>query len=142
MSSVAEMVAQTLKEAGVDRAFGLPGGEVLHLMEAMRQTGIEFVLCHHEANAGISAAVYGKLRGVPGVAVATLGPGAANLMFALSNSLLDREPLLAISAQIPDSWPHTYTHQRLPLLECYQPITKYSSSLHPFSAGPGRPSRG
>jgi glyoxylate carboligase len=55
----------------------------------------------HQANAGMAAAVYGRLRRQPGVALATLGPGAANLMLPIANAYLDQEPLVAITAQIP-----------------------------------------
>ena len=130
MITVAQAVAQELSRAGVDRVFGLPGGEVLHLIEALRKHNISFDVWRHEADAGLAAAVYGKIKGVPGVVLTTLGPGAANLMLPLTNSILDREPLLAISAQIPASWPDTHTHQRLPLLEAYRPVTKYSAELN------------
>lgn len=86
MKTVAEVVAQEIRAAGLDRAFGLPGGEVLFLIEALRVAGIPFTLCRHEAVAGIAAAVYGKLRRSAGLAVATLGPGAANLMLPLTNA--------------------------------------------------------
>src|SRR5215211_1162038 len=109
--TVAEAVADELARAGVDRVFGLPGGEVLFLMDALRRRGVAFELCRHEANAGFMAAVYGKLRGVPGVVLTTLGPGAANLMLPLANCWLDREPLVAISADIPTSWSPWHTHQ-------------------------------
>lgn len=134
MITLAEAVADELHNAGVDRVFGLPGGEVLFFMDALRKKGIVFTLCRHESYAGIMASVYGKLKRIPGVVLTTLGPGAANLMLPISNSLLDREPLLAISAQIPFSWPITHTHQRLPLLETYQHITKYSAQVDNFSA--------
>jgi acetolactate synthase I/II/III large subunit len=127
--TVADAVADELKRAGVDRVFGLPGGEVLILIDALRRHGVEFVLCRHEANAGLMASVYGKLKGVPGVVVATLGPGASNLLLPIANSLLDREPLVAISAQVPSGWTATRTHQRLPLLEIYQPITKLAKAI-------------
>lgn len=129
--TVAEAVADELAGAGVDRAFGLPGGEVLHLLDAMRRRGIEFTLCRHEASAGVAAAVYGKLRGTAGVVVATLGPGASNLLFPIANSLLDREPLVAVSAQLPGSHPPGHTHQRLPLLEVFGPVTKMAAAVHP-----------
>lgn len=132
--SVAEAVADELAAVGIDRVFGLPGGEILNLIEALRQRGIEFVLCRHEASAGLMAAVYGKLRGLPGVVLTTLGPGATNLMLPLSNSLLDREPLLAISADIPSNWPSLHTHQRLPLMESYRPVTKFAAVLDGLSA--------
>ncbi|HVU13750.1 MAG TPA: thiamine pyrophosphate-binding protein [Phototrophicaceae bacterium] len=133
VKNVAQAVAEELSNAGVDRVFGLPGGEVLFLIEALRQQGISFDLWRHEANAGLAAAVYGKIKGVPGVVLTTLGPGAANLMLPLSNSLLDREPLLAISAQLPASLPASHTHQRLPLLEAYKPVTKFADELNGFT---------
>lgn len=131
MKTVAEVVAQEIRAAGLDRAFGLPGGEVLFLIEALRVAGIPFTLCRHEAVAGIAAAVYGKLRRSAGLAVATLGPGAANLMLPLANAWLDREPLLALTADLPASWPSSHTHQRLPLLEVYRSITKYCAAVAP-----------
>lgn len=132
-ATVAEAIAEELSRLGVDRVFGVPGGEVLFLIDALRRQGIQFAVCRHEADAGIAAAVYGKLSGTTGVVLTTLGPGAANLMLALSSSWLDREPLLAISAATPDAWPHDRTHQKLPLLEIYRPITKLAGALTPFN---------
>lgn len=120
MSTVAATVARSIAEAGIARVFGLPGGEVLVLIDELRKVGVDFVLMRHEANAGIAAAVYGKLKGQPGVVIATLGPGAANLLLPIANSYLDQEPLLAITAQIPDEFPKSHTHQLLPLLETFQ----------------------
>lgn len=131
--SVADAMAVELAEAGVDRVFGLPGGEVLFLIDALRRRGIDFVLCRHEADAGLMAAVYGKLKRTPGVVITTLGPGAANLLLPISNSLLDREPLLAISAQVPGTWSEGRIHQRLPLLEVFRPVTKFAASVSPFN---------
>src|ERR1019366_8991690 len=108
---------------------------VLVLMDELRRVGVDFVLMRHEANAGIAAAVYGKLRGQPGVVLTTLGPGAANLMLPLSSAYLDQEPLLAISAQIPDDYPTSHTHQLLPLHDVYAPITRYAAKITSESAG-------
>ena len=85
--TTAQAVAKALADAGIDRVFGLPGGEVLVLIDELRRAGVDFVLMRHEANAGIAAAVYGKLRGQPGVVLTTLGPGAANLMLPLCERL-------------------------------------------------------
>ena len=104
-TTTAAAVARALAERGIDRAFGLPGGEVLVLIDELRKAGIDFVLMRHEANAGLAAAVYGKLKGQPGVVIATLGPGAANLLLPVANAYLDQEPLLAITAQLPDDVP-------------------------------------
>src|SRR5689334_5140289 len=125
----AAAVAQSLKEAGVERVFGLPGGEVLVLIDELRKAGIDFVLMRHEANAGIAAAVYGKLKRQPGVVLATLGPGAANLLLPMASAYLDQEPLLAITAQLPDDFPPSHTHQLLPLHDTYQPICRYVDKL-------------
>ena len=129
MTSTAAAIARILAEAGIERVFGLPGGEVLVLMDELRRAGVDFVLMRHEANAGLAAAVYGKLRRQPGVVLTTLGPGAANLMLPMSNAYLDLEPLLAISAQIPDDAPAGHTHQRLPLHDAYRPIARYVGKI-------------
>lgn len=128
-TTVAAAAAKAVVDAGIKRVFGLPGGEIVVLMEELRRVGVDFVLMRHEANAGIAAAVYGKLQRQPGVVLATLGPGAANLMLALCSSHLDQEPLLAMSAQIPDDFPSDYTHQLLPLHEVYGPVTKYHAKV-------------
>ena len=109
--------------------FGLPGGEILVLMDELRRAGVDFVLMRHEADAGIAAAVYGKLKRQPGVVLTTLGPGAANLMLPLANASLDAEPLLAISAQIPDEFPRSHTHQLLPLHDVYRPVTRVAEKI-------------
>ena len=129
--TVADAVADELAAAGVDRVFGLPGGEVLHLMDAIRRRGIAYTLCRHESAGGVAAAVYGKIRGTTGVVLTTLGPGASNLLFPLTGSLLDREPLLAISAQPSRSSLPSFTHQRLPLLDVFGPVTKLAAEIRP-----------
>jgi acetolactate synthase-1/2/3 large subunit len=128
-ATVAAATARALADAGIERVFGLPGGEILVLIDELRRAGVDFVLMRHEANAGIAAAVYGKLRRQPGVVLTTLGPGAANLMLPLANAYLDQEPLLAISAQIPDDFPPSHTHQLLPLHDIYKPVTRYVAKL-------------
>src|SRR4029453_6301515 len=124
-----------LADAGIQKVFGLPGGEVLVLMDELRKAGVDFVLMRHESNAGIAAAVHGKLRGQPGVVLTTLGPGAANLMLPLSSAYLDQEPLLAISAQIPTESPDSHTHQLLPLHETYTPLCRYVDTITASNAG-------
>jgi len=127
--TTAAAVAKALADAGIARVFGLPGGEVLVLIDELRKAGIDFVLMRHEANAGIAAAVYGKLLGQPGVVLATLGPGAANLMLPVASAYLDQEPLLAISAQLPGDVPASHTHQLLPLHEIYRPVCRMTGEI-------------
>ncbi|MGQ0735259.1 MAG: thiamine pyrophosphate-binding protein [Acidobacteriota bacterium] len=129
MTTTAAAVARVIADAGIDRVFGLPGGEVLVLIDELRRAGVDFVLMRHESNAGLAAAVYGKLRGQPGVVLTTLGPGAANLMLPIANAYLDQEPLLAISAQIPEEFPASHTHQLLPLHEAYRPVCRLVATV-------------
>ncbi len=129
MTTTAAAVARKIRDAGIKRVFGLPGGEVLVLIDELRKAGVEFVLMRHEANAGIAAAVYGKLQRQPGVVLVTLGPGAANLMLPIASAYLDQEPLLALSAQIPDEFPASHTHQLLPLHDMYRPVTRVCEKI-------------
>jgi acetolactate synthase-1/2/3 large subunit len=132
--NTAGAIAKALAGAGIQKTFGLPGGEVLVLIDELRKAGVDFVLMRHEANAGIAAAVYGKLSRQPGVVIATLGPGAANLLLPVASAYLDQEPLLAISAQLPDDFPATHTHQLLPLHETFQPMCRVVEKITQVNA--------
>jgi acetolactate synthase-1/2/3 large subunit len=129
MPTHAETIAAVLAERGVRYVFGLPGGEIVALMDACRRAGLEFLLTGHEASAGWMAQVVGQITGVPGVCAATLGPGATNLATAVANAHLDRAPMLALTAQISDAAYATVTHQRVPLAEMFAPITKRTAKI-------------
>jgi acetolactate synthase-1/2/3 large subunit len=96
----ADLIVAILKAAGIDRGFGIPSGNVLPLMEAMRAGGIEFVLTAHEGSAGFAADVTGRMTGVPGLCIATLGPGATNLATGVGCAYLDRSPMIAITCNL------------------------------------------
>ncbi len=129
MATHAEVVAQTLAAHGVEYLFGLPGGEIVAFMDACRRAGIRFLLTGHEASAAWMAQTVGQITGVPGVCASTLGPGATNLVTGVANALLERAPMLAVTAQIPGAALATMTHQRLALNELFAPITKRSVTL-------------
>ena len=96
----ADLIVATLKAAGIRRGFGVPSGNVLPLMEAMRAGGIEFVLTAHEGSAGFAADVTGRMSGIPGLCIATLGPGATNLATGVGCAFLDRTPMIAITCNL------------------------------------------
>src|ERR1700690_148218 len=96
----ADLIVATLKAAGIDRGFGIPSGNVLPLMVAMRAGGIDFVLTAHEGSAGFAADVTGRITGAPGLCIATLGPGATNLATGIGCAYLDRSPLIAITCNL------------------------------------------
>src|SRR3954464_15717103 len=96
----ADLIVATLKAAGIRRGFGIPSGNVLPLMDAMRRGGLEFVLTAHEGSAGFAADVSGRLTGAPGLCIATLGPGATNLATGVGCAFLDRSPLIALTCDL------------------------------------------
>lgn len=129
MPTNAGVLAGVLREAGVRRLFGHPGGEIVLFLDACRRVGIEFHLIAHEASAAFMADVTGQLTGVPGVCVSTVGPGATNLVTGVANAFLERSPVLAVTAQVSTKLDPAYTHQRLDLNRLFAPITKWSVTL-------------
>ncbi|MFZ4438440.1 MAG: thiamine pyrophosphate-binding protein [Syntrophales bacterium] len=122
-------LARYLRSQGLERAFGLPGGEAISLMEGLRQVDVPFILSHHESAAGYMAGTTGLLTGVPGLCIVTRGPGAANMVSAVAMAHLDRLPLTAISGDLEPSQVGSFTHQWLDLVNLFKPITKASSTL-------------
>src|SRR5499433_3214570 len=96
----ADLIVATLKANGIARGFGIPSGNVLPLMEAMRKGGVAFVLTAHEGSASFAADVSGRLTGAPGLCIATLGPGATNLTTGVGSAWLDRSPMIAITCNL------------------------------------------
>lgn len=111
MPTVADHLAHRLHEAGVRRAFGIPGGEVLAVMDALDRAGIAFQLVKHETAGGFMADAVAQLTGTPGVLVGTLGPGVTNLVTAVGHAYLDRTPMVVLTACIDPGAGATYTHQ-------------------------------
>lgn len=133
----AELIVQMLEEAGVRWAFGVPSGPVLPLIEAMRQSSIEYVLTASETSAGYMAAMAGALTGSPGVCVSTLGPGATNLATGVGGAWLDRCPLIAITCNVATPWLDRRIQMRIDHHALFGPITKASLPLRRGSvAGP------
>jgi acetolactate synthase-1/2/3 large subunit len=127
--TTADVIAATLKENGIRRLFGLPGGEIAEIMGACRCAGLSFILTRHENTACLMAGVTGELTRRPGVALATVGPGATNLVNGVANAFLERAPLLVISAQLPTDLSPILPHQRVDLEDLFRPITKWSHTL-------------
>ena len=129
MPTIADVVARLLAVNGVRRVFGLPGGEIAEIMSACRRLGLEFILTRHENTACIMAGITGELMRRPGVVLATVGPGATNLVNGVANAYLERAPLLVISAQVATSMAPVLPHQRVDLESLFRPITKWSHTL-------------
>ncbi|MEW6595321.1 MAG: acetolactate synthase large subunit [Thermodesulfobacteriota bacterium] len=125
----AELFIRCLCNEGVEYVFGLPGEENLHLVEALHGTPITFVTCRHEQGAAFMADVYGRLTGRPGVCLATLGPGATNLVTGVADANLDHAPLIAIAGQAATTRLHKESHQVLDLASLFAPVTRYSTRI-------------
>jgi acetolactate synthase-1/2/3 large subunit len=134
MATVAEVLARELKEAGVSRLFGLPGGETSQALEAVRREGLPFVLTRHEAAAVFMAAATARLTRSVGACLTTLGPGAANAVVGLAHAHLDRSPIILVTGQMAERLRPGHTHQYLDLHALYAPITKASWDLTPAGA--------
>ena len=126
---VAESLARTLRDAGVTRLFGLPGGEILDFIDAARRAGIPFTLVRHEATASFMADALGQLDRRPAACVSTLGPGAVNMTLGVANAFLDRSPVVAITASLAAASDAYATHQNLDLNAVYRPFTKAALTL-------------
>ena len=129
MNRAADILARRLYEAGCRFAFGMPGGEVLTLVDALVAAGIRFVLCKHENAAGFMAEGAWHRTGAPGILVATVGPGAANGVNVVANALQDRVPLVILTGCVDPDDALTYTHQVFDHRALFQPITKATFTL-------------
>ncbi len=130
----ADALAQRLYRAGCRHAFGMPGGEVLTLIDALEAAGIRFVLCKHENAAAFMAEGVWHRTGAPGILVATVGPGALNGVNAVANAHQDRVPMIVLAGAVDADEAQTYTHQVLDQQAVFRPITKASFSLVPGAA--------
>jgi len=110
--NVAQLLVKCLENEGVRHVFGIPGEETLALNAALADSDkIKFVLTRHEQGAAFMADVYGRLSSYPGVCLATLGPGATNLITGVADAHIDRAPLVAITGQVGLERSHKESHQ-------------------------------
>ena len=127
--TTAELVIRCLEAEGVETIFGVPGEENLDLLDALLDSSIRFIPTRHEQGAAFMADVHGRLTGRAGVCLATLGPGATNLITGVADANMDHAPLVAIAGQASTERLHKESHQVLDLVEMFRPITKYSTRV-------------
>jgi acetolactate synthase-1/2/3 large subunit len=125
----ADLIVRILKDAGIRHGFGVPSGNVLPLMDAMRTGGIGFVLTAHEGSAAFAADVTGRMTGVPGLCIATLGPGATNLTTGVGSAWLDRSPLIAITCTLNEAQLGRRLQMWIDHHALFKPITKATFRL-------------
>ncbi|MCG8693959.1 MAG: acetolactate synthase large subunit [Minwuiales bacterium] len=124
-----DLFVRCLEEEGVEHIFGVPGEENADLMISLIESKIEFVLCRHEQAAAFMADTYGRLTGRAGVCLATLGPGATNLVTGVADANMDRSPLVAIIGQGSTDRLHKESHQNMDAIGMFKPISKWAHSI-------------
>jgi acetolactate synthase-1/2/3 large subunit len=123
----AEMVVQALIDQGVEDIFGYPGGAVLPIYdEIIQQDKVRHVLVRHEQGAGHAAEGYARSTGKVGVALVTSGPGATNLVTALTDALMDSIPMVGISGQVPTHLIGNDAFQECDTVGITRPCTKHN----------------
>ncbi len=122
--NTAELLVKCLENEGVKVVFGIPGEENLAVMNALARSDIRFITVRHEQGAAFMADVYGRLTGHAGICLATLGPGATNLITGVADANSDGAPLVAITGQVSTDKIHLTAHQFLDLTKMFEPVTK------------------
>jgi len=128
--TAADLLVQCLENEGVKYIFGVPGEENLDFLEALAgDTSLTFVTVRHEGGAAFMADVYGRLSTYPGVCLATLGPGATNLITGVADAQLDRAPLVAITGQAGLDRIYKESHQYIDVVGMMRPVTKWNARV-------------
>ena len=124
----AEIIWESLIKEGVDVIFGYPGGAILPAYDALTKYSdkIHHVLVRHEQGATHMADGYARANGKVGVAMATSGPGATNMVTGLATAMLDSSPIVCITGQVPLSVIGTDAFQEIDVTGITLPITKHS----------------
>jgi len=127
--NAAELLVKCLESEGVKLIFGVPGEENEDMLFAIEKSSITFIPTRHEQGAAFIADVIGRLTQKPGVCLATLGPGATNLMTGIADAYLDRSPVIAITGQGDLSRLHHESHQVIDICKMMDPVTKRSYQI-------------
>lgn len=125
-----DLLVQCLENEGVEYVFGIMGKETLDLIDSLSKSEkIQFVNVRHEQGAAFMADVYARLAKKVGVCLATLGPGATNLLTGISSANLDHSPVVAITGQAGFERQHQESHQYLDIVKIFEPATKWSVQI-------------
>jgi acetolactate synthase I/II/III large subunit len=124
-----DLFVKALENEGVEYIFGIPGEENLDLLDSLRNSSIKFILTRHEQAAAFMAATYGRLTGRAGVCLATLGPGATNLVTAIAYAQLGAMPMVVITGQKPIKDSLQGKFQILDIVRMMEPLVKDSDQI-------------
>ncbi len=126
----AQLLVRCLENEGVRFVFGVPGEEVLEIVDALSRSSIRFIVTRHEQGAAFMADAYGRLTGRAGVCLSTLGPGATNLTTGIADAQLDFAPLVAITGQTGLERLHKESHQFVDVVKIFEAVTQWNIRVH------------
>ena len=126
MTTTSDIIGKRLYDAGCRHAFGIPGGEVLSLMDGLDRAGIQFHLVRHENAGGYMAEGTYHASGAPGILIATVGPGVVNAVNVVANAWQDQVPMIFLTGCVDAAEAETYTHQVFDHTKVIAPICKAS----------------
>jgi acetolactate synthase-1/2/3 large subunit len=135
--TAADLLVACLEAERCEYVFSVPGEETLDLLESLsRSDSIRHITTRHEQGAAFMADVYGRLTGRAAVAMATLGPGATNLITGIADAFLDRAPVVAITGQASSEKLHKEAHQVVDVVDMFRPVTKWNARIERIPAIP------
>lgn len=124
-----DLFVRALEAEGVEYVFAIPGEENLDLVESLRTSRIELIITRHEQGAGFMASTYGRLTGKAGVCLATLGPGATNLVTAAAYAQLGAMPMVMVTGQKPIKSSKQGQFQIIDIIDMMRPLTKFTNQV-------------
>lgn len=122
----AQIVWEMLRREGVEVLFGITGGAIMHTYHSLKEYGIRHILVRHEQSAAHAADGYARVSGRVGVAIATSGPGATNLVTGIATAMMDSSPLVCITGQVHTQVIGTDAFQETDITGITLPITKHN----------------
>ena len=139
--TAAQLLVECLVAEGCEYVFSVPGEETMDVLDALGKlaesgAGPRHITTRHEQGAAFMADVYGRLTGRAAVAMATLGPGATNLLTGIADAHLDRAPMVAITGQASSDKLHKEAHQVVDIVRMFEPVTKWNVRVERVEAIP------
>jgi acetolactate synthase-1/2/3 large subunit len=135
--TAAHLLVDCLAAEKCDYVFSVPGEETMDILDALADhPTVRHITTRHEQGAAFMADVHGRLTGRAAVAMATLGPGATNLLTGVADAYLDRAPMVAITGQASSDKTHKEAHQVVDIVRMLAPVTKWNTSVQRIGAIP------
>src|SRR5436189_3457255 len=128
--TAADLLVECLEAEDCRYVFSVPGEETMDILDALsRSTTIRHITTRHEQGAAFMADVHGRLTGRAAIAMATLGPGATNLVTGIADAFLDHAPMVALTGQTGLDKLHKESHQYVDIVRMLEPVTKWNQRV-------------